>query len=222
MAKIKNKPTLETPAPDQDVPAPDLSALRADIIEKGKSYFDAEDTASSCVTDMVIRIREEREEQPTIERDSVRLVIQEAVAEIRGLKLEHVQSAPDKKLKLSKPEDYAKRNSSYVLVSTLLSIAWPKDEKQDAKVAKAIESGEDRFTVLKKLASKPNKTTQSLDPDRNKITDKNFAEKLKAFLTKYATDTGNSIEEALDKAELEAIPAIREEIAKEDKELAKA
>lgn len=208
MAKVK-APKVE--APDQETPAPDLSALRKSIVADLQTYFESEDSANGAILDGVIKIREAREENPNIERESVRTLIQEAVAEIRGLKIEFVQNAPAVTLKKSKPEDFAKRNSAYVLVSTLMSMSWPKREDEDKKVKKALDDGERRFTVIKKLSVKPSNKTQG--GAGKSITKENFTEKLKQFLVKAQTDMGEkNLEEILDLAELEAIPAIRAEI----------
>lgn len=209
MAKVK-APKPE--APDQEAPAPDLSSLRKSIVADLTTYFESEDSANGAILDGVIKIREAREENENIERESVRLLIQEAVAEIRNLKIEHVQSAPAATLKKSKPEDFSKRQSAYVLVSTLMSMSWPKREDEDKKVKKALDDGERRFTVIKKLSAKPPKGGGGKGGTKA-ITKENFTEKLKQFLVRAQTDMGEkNLEEILDLAELEAIPAIRAEI----------
>lgn len=199
MAKI-NKPTPTKPEnPEiEGVKAPDMAPLITSISGMITTIIEAKETEASANIDIAVAVREFRGENPEVERGAVRLALQTAVAESYGLKIEHVQSKPEETLKKSKPVDYANRNSAYVLVSTLLSIAWPKDEKQDKKVQKMLDDGETRFVVLKKAASKPQANPQR-DPDANKITLDNLGEMLAKFVTQAIADTGASADSIYEK-----------------------
>jgi len=195
MAKL-TKPAPKAPeAPETEgVKAPDMAPLIASISGLIADIKGADETKDNANIDIAVAIREFREENPEVERSAVRLALQTAIADTYGLKIEHVQSKPEETLKKSKPADYANRASAYVLVSTLLSIAWAKDEKQDAKVAKLLDGGERRFVVLKKAASKPQANPQR-DPDANKITLENLPQKLALFVTQAMADTGASADD---------------------------
>lgn len=198
MPKLK-APKTETPAtPTVEAPkAPDISPLLKAIAPLLSTIRDAEGKRDGAVVDIAVEIRAFREENSEVERGAVKLAIQTAIADAYELKIEQVQTKPDEKLKKSKPADYATRNSCYTMVSQLLSIAWSKDEKEDNKVAKALKEGETRFTVLKKLASKPQSNPQR-DPDANKITKENFAAKFALFVTKAMTDIALPQSDVLD------------------------
>ncbi len=98
-----------------------------------------------------------------------------------------------------------------------MSVVAPKGEEQQKRVSKALKDGEKRFTTLVKLASKPQTKRAASDPDKNKITDDNFIEKALAFLTKYATDTGNSVRDGVAKMRDEALDAIEAQLDAETK-----
>lgn len=202
MPKIKTpaptKPATQTP--EVEAPkAPDISPLMESIAPYITEYKEGADVQNNATVNIAVECRAFREENPEVERSAIKLALQTAIADAYGLKIEHVQNKPDDKLKNSKPADYAARNSAYVLVSTLLSIAWAKEEKQDNKVAKALKDGETRFVVLKKLASKPQSNPQR-DPDANKITKENFAAKFALFVTQAMTDMGADQSTVLDMA----------------------
>lgn len=198
MAKIKAPVTKAPVTPEVEAPkAPDISPLMESIAPFISEYKEAEGKQDEARLNIAVECRSFREENPEVERSAIKLALQTAVAEIYSLKIEHVQNKPEEKLKNSKPADYAARNSAYVLVSQLLSIAWAKEEKQDNKVAKALADGETRFVVLKKLASKPQNNPQR-DPDANKITKENFASKFALFVTQAMTDMAKDQSTVLD------------------------
>lgn len=198
MAKTKN-PTPVTETPKTEVPAVDLAPLRKLIFGKLEDQSQAEAKSKECTLDIAFDIADFIEENPTVERESIVVLAREAVAEIRGVKPEQIEKSPDKKLKETRPDDYSKRNSAYVLISNIMSIAWPKKDEQKKAVAKLREKGEDRFTVLLKAAQKPQgASSRGNQGEKGKITKDNFVEKLKAFLTKAATDTAESLDEILD------------------------
>lgn len=215
MAKI-TKPAPAAPSTDAQTvaaPAVDIAPLLASLAPAIEKIKEGETMKEDGILDTIVELRSFREANENLERDQMRTAIQTVVSEGYGLKLEHVQKKPDETLKKSKPADYAIRNSCYTLVSQLLGIAWAKDDKCDAKVAKALEKGEKRFTVLLKTAQKP-QGGGDRDPDANKITKENFAAKFTLFLTKAQSDIGtkdiDEVYELVDKS-LEAMKAAPKE-----------
>lgn len=216
MAKI-NSPTPTKPNTDAQTvaaPAVDMAPLLTALAPHIFALKEAEGARDEAILETVIEIRSFREANENVERDQIRTVIQTAIAESYGLKLEQVAKKPDETLKRMKPADYAVRNSCYTLTSQLLGVAWAKDEKADAKVAKALEKNERRFTVLVKLGQKPQNNPQR-DPDANKITRENFSAKLTLFVEKAKSDLGEktTIEEVWELIEkyLEAATAAPKE-----------
>lgn len=193
MAKI-SAPKPAAPNTDAQVvtaPAVDMAPLMLAMAPFIAELKSAEGARDKAILDTVIEIRSFREANDGVERDQIRTAIQTAVAECYSLKLDQVSKKPDDTLKKSKPADYAVRNSCYTLVSQLMGVAWSKDEKQDAKVAKALEKGESRFTVLVKLGQKPNANSAAGGGATDKkITKENFAVKFTAFLEKALSDIG--------------------------------
>jgi hypothetical protein len=192
MPKIK-KPATVTPAPETpttETPKVDMSPLISQITEGLKAIDEAEGAKNEAVLNTIVEIRAFREENPTAERTDIRLAIQTAVAEQTGLKLAQVQTKPTKDERISK-EVRSQRDSAYVLVSTLLSMAWAKEEKQDEKVAKLLASGEKRFVVIRDASRKPQSRPQH-DPNAGKVTRENFTEELGKFLTKAYADLGGN------------------------------
>lgn len=190
MPKVK-APKIETPiveTPTTEVPKVDMSPLISQLTDGLAALQEVEGKRDECQLTLIVECRGFREENPTVERGDMRLAIQTAVAEQYGLKLAQVQNKPTKDERIAK-EIRSQRESAYVLVSTLLSMAWPKDEKQDTKVAKLLESGETRFTVLRDASRKPSTKVQR-DPDAGKITVANFADKYAEFATKAYADIG--------------------------------
>lgn len=190
MPKVKaptpTTPTTETPAVEQ--PKVDMSPLISQLTAGLAELQEAEGKRDEAQISLIVECRAFREENPTAERSDMRLAIQTAVAEQYSLKLAQVQSKPTKEERIAK-EIRSQRESAYVLVSTLLSMAWPKDEKQDTKVAKLLEGGETRFTVIRDASRKPSQKSQR-DPDANKITVANFTDKYAAFATQAFADIG--------------------------------
>lgn len=196
MPKVKT-PTAPVPATaPAEAAAPDYSILVAQLKPILSEVKDLEDKSRSANLDLAIAIREFREENPTAERNECRLSIQTAVAEQYGLKISQVQDG-DKK---------GKGYSAYTLVSAIMSVAWPKGDKEENKVAKALKEGKG-WVELRKAASKP-QVKRSADPDAKRITADNFATKLANFLTQAQVDIGVSIEDILEMTE-SAIEAIR-------------
>lgn len=200
-------PKASTPkAPSQapvtpEAPKPvDISPLITSLSAHLSTYKEAGETQTNARIDIAVEARSFRDEAGEgFDRAQMRTAIQTAIAETYGLKLDHVQNKPEEKLKNSKPEDYATRNSCYTLVSELLSIAWAKEEKQDAKVAKLLEAGERKWAVLKKAAQKPQNNSGAQTD--NKITRENFAAKFNLWLTGAQTDMACSVEEAVELVE---------------------
>lgn len=192
---------INTPAPKapekpetEGTKAPDISPLISALAPHLSTFHTAEAEAETSRIDMIVELRAFRTENEEVERGSLLLALQTAIAAEYGLKIEHVQSKPDDKLKNSKPADFKLRSGAYQLSRELLGMAWAKDDKCDAKVAKALEAGETRFVVLKKMSQKA-QANPARDPDANKITEENFAAKLSLFLTQAAADTGKSNDE---------------------------
>lgn len=196
MAKKINTPAPKAPEkPETEgTKAPDISPLISALAPHLSSFHEAEDNAENSRIDMIVEMRSFREENEEVERSSILLALQTAIAAEYGLKIEHVQSKPDDKLKTSKPADFKARSGAYQLSRELLGMAWAKDEKCDAKVAKLLEAGEKRFVVLKKASQKA-QSNPARDPDANKITEENFAAKFSLFLTQAQTDTGKPADE---------------------------
>lgn len=183
MSKIK------TPAPAQtkDVPAtdapaaPDISILIGTLAPLLEQRKEGEEALQGNSLEIIIAMREFREENPALDRNDARLALQTVIAEKYSLKLSQVQN--DKK-----PGE--KGNSAYTLVSALLSAAWPKGEAEEKKVAKALAAGKG-FVEVRKAASKPQGARAATDTRR--ITVENFATKLSVFLTQAQTDIGESM-----------------------------
>lgn len=185
--------------PTQDAPAaPDLSALRKELSASIGRIRSSENSGKDALRDSIVAIMEQREKTPDLERESVKALVQELVADAYGVKVEYVQSSPDKKLKDRNFNDWSLRNGAYTLVSQMLSVAWNKDETVQKKVAKLIKEEGDKisFTALLKAGRKPQ--TNPKGGRDNTITKKNLAEKLKAFIVKAATDMNESTDEVLD------------------------
>lgn len=211
MPKVTTPKAPATPTPEPEAPAIDIAPLITSLSPLLSGVAEAEQKIDTATVDIAVECRAFRADNPTLERNSMKLAIQTAVAESYGLKLEDVQSKPDAlspNANAAATEKFKKRNSTYTLVSVLLSIAWPKDEKQDAKVAKLLSGGETRFVVLKKAAQKP-QANAARDPDAGKITAANLAEKHFAFLSKAQSDMAVPMEEILDAIE-EHTNAVRE------------
>lgn len=190
MPKIKT-PKVEAPiveTPSTEVPKVDMSSLISNLTEKFGGLDEAKAAVDNAHFDLIVECRAFREENPTVERGDIKLAIQTAVAEHYGLKLAQVQNKPTKDERIN-AEVRSKRESSYVLVSTLLGAAWAKDEKQEAKVVKLLDAGETRFTVIRDASRKPSTKVQR-DPDAGKITVANFADKYGEFATKAFADIG--------------------------------
>lgn len=202
MPKIKSpSPATETPA--TDTPAVDISPLIAALAPILTDVSKAEDKISGGIVEIAVECRDFRAKNKDVERSQIRLGIATAVAESKGLVLATILTKPAEaptNATKDKLALIARQNSAYTLVSTLLSIAWPKEEKQDAAVAKLLKDGEDRFVVLKKAAAKQQKPG-GRDPDTNKITASNFAEKLMAFLSRAQSDMAVPMDEILGQAE---------------------
>lgn len=194
MPKIK-APTTEPLT--TEAPKVDMSPLIADLVSGLANREEAEGSLNSATLDIVTNIHAFRDKNPECERSEIRLAIQTAVSEKTGLKLSQVTNRPGKDEKI-KAEVRTQRESAYVLVSTLLSMSWPKDEKQDTKVKKLLEDGEDRFTVIKAAATKPNSRTASGNGATSSITRENLTEKFAKFVTKVETDLPAPTSEVLD------------------------
>lgn len=189
MAKIKNPaPVTETPAPE--APAPDMSILISTltpilgtVVEVGKKMHGLnKDLAISCI--------EFREKYSTASRNDIELSLETAVATAYGLKLSQVQN--DKK-----PGE--KGYSAYTLVSAIMTVAWPKGETEQKRVAKAF--AEDKGWVeLRKAASKK-QSRPSKDPNANKCTPENFVNRLHTFLVTCQTDMDTDLLRVLSMAE---------------------
>jgi len=215
MAKLKKNEVNETEK--QELPAPDLTALRADISKSFDSYIEGEDQSKSAMLDIVLRIKEEIDENEDkgLTREMVVLTIQETVAEKYTLKLLEVQNKPSKDAKVSK-DVRSKREAAYVLVSTLASMAWPKGETERKKVNKYLEETEKDDLQFVKIREYSRKKQNNPKPGSNsKVTEENFAEKLKAFFVKAASDMAIKLPAVIDLATDTAIPAINAEINQE-------
>lgn len=216
MAK-QTKQQMEVKNETNEVLPPDLSALKADLGKSFDSYIEGEEQSSGAMVDIVVRLREEIEAQKDngLTREMVVLTIQEVVADKYSLKLLEVQNKLDKN---SKAPNRSKRDSAYVLVSTLSGMAWPKSEDSQKKVEKYIKDtpkDELQFVKIREYSRKKQSNPKGAS-NKDKITKENFAEKLKAFLVKAQTDLGEKdLAEVLDMAEVTAIPAIRAELEAE-------
>jgi hypothetical protein len=217
MAKIQAPKQSKTEAPETEgVQAPDLSGLIQSLAGEVTNLIDGEKQTTNARLNMAVIGREAREEHgEAMSRDDLRLALQTAVAEGYGLKLVDVQNKADKPgptASKDTKDKAAKRNSCYVLVSELLSMAWPKDEKIDKAVAKALAEGEERWTILKGISSKK-QTRPEQDPDAKKITEANLAAKLNIFVTQAQADIGKPLDEifALVQTALDAMIAAPKE-----------
>lgn len=217
MPKIKAPSTpaseVTVGAPATDTPAIDISPLIASLTPLLGEAMEADARKDGAIIDIAIECRNFRSLNSTLERNSVKLAIQTAISESYALKLEDVQNKPDKASPNARPEaleKLRKRESAYVLASTLLSIAWPKNEEQDAKVSKLLKAGEKRFVVLKKAAAK-----QHLNPrerESTQITEENFATKFFEFLSRAQSDMGVPMKDILAMAEAH-IPEMQKALA---------
>lgn len=187
MPRIK-PPAPVTETPTTEAPKVDMSPLITDLLDSLSELQEVEAKRDECYYDLIIKGRAFREENNTVERSDMRLAIQTAIAEKYSLKLAQVQNKPTKDERITK-EVRASRESCYVLVSTLLSAVWPKDEKQDTKVQKLLESGEKRFTIIRDASRKPS-VKSNRDPEAKKITIANFADKYSEFATNAYADIG--------------------------------
>lgn len=198
MAKIK-QPTQPEPTQTQvEAPAaPDISLLIGRLAPLFAQRKEGEEQLATNSRDIIVEMREYRNENPTLERNDLRAALQQVVSDKYGIKLAAVQN--DKK-----PGE--KGYSAYTLVSALLSAAWPKGEAEEKKVAKAIAAGKG-YVEIRKAASKPQ--VNRGDGDNKKlITKENFAIKLAKFLTQAQVDTTFSMTEILEMCDT-AIEAIR-------------
>lgn len=189
MAKI-NTPAPKAQKTDAETiaaPAVDMAPLIQSLAGATEKIRNGDAMKDEGILDAVIEIRSFREANENVERDQIRSAVQTVIAEAYGLKLEQVAKKPDETLKEKKPADYAQRNSCYTLVSQLLAVAWAKSDKNDEKVAKALEKGESRFTVLVKTASQKPGTAAKAEIDRS-ITKENFSAKFTTFLEKFKAD----------------------------------
>ena len=193
MAKVQT-PTPATPA--IETPTVDYSQLLTSLASPLGVVMNAESQSKSGILDAVIAIREFREENPTADRGDVKTTVQQAVADMLGVKLVKVQNS-----KGNGGDDYA-----YTLSSQMLNTAWPKGEKEEKKVAKAISDGKG-WVEVRRASSKP-QSKPARDPNANKITMGNFAAKLNIFLTQAQVDTGLNMSEILRMAEM-SVDAIR-------------
>lgn len=202
MAKINAPKASKVEAPETEgVQAPDLSGLIESLAGEVANIVEGDKASKGARIQMAVLGREAREEHgEALGRDDLRLAIQTAVAEGYGLKLIEVQNKPDKDGPTVSKDIRVKnetRRSCYTLVSELLSMSWPKDEKIDAKVAKAMKDGESRWVVLKAMSSKK-QARPDQDPDAKKITVANLAAKLNLFVTQAQADTALPLEEVYD------------------------
>lgn len=208
MAKIQAPAQKGPESPEAQAPqAPDLSLLVKGLSEQVSGLIEGETAISNGRYNMAVLGREAREEHgEALSRDDLRLALQTAVAEGYGLKLTDVQNKADKPgptASKDQRDKAARRASCYTLVSELLSMAWPKDEKIDKAVAKAVKDGETRWTILKSISSKKQSNRGGGgDPDKNKITRENLAGKLNVFLTQAQADIACPLDEIYELAEI--------------------
>lgn len=202
MPKVQ-APAPATPQTETESPAPDLSILTGRLAPILAETKEIEGQLKSKNLDLAVAVREFREENPNLERSDCKLAIQQAVANAYNLKLAQVQN--DNKAKDENGKSL-KGYSAYVLVSMILSVAWPKGEAEEKRVQKALQQGKGWLEV-KQAASKP-QANKNTDPTSRRITVDNFAVKLNTFLTQAQTDIGEPIEGILDRAEA-AITAMR-------------
>ncbi len=225
MAAKTNKPAPQKPETlNPEAPkAPDISPLISALAPHLSNIHTALNSAESSKVDIAVEGRSFRQENPEVERSAIILAAQTATAAEYGLKIEQVQNKPDDKAyktlknKTSLSDKEREKlalmkacNGAYQLSRELVSLMWAKDDKQDAKVAEAIEKGESRYTVLLKLSQKPQSNPQR-DPDANKFTRANFSGKYSLWLTQVASDIGTTVEEVrelIDKAheQMDAAP----------------
>lgn len=190
MPKV-TQPKAPTEAPAApETPAPDLSILIGNLSPLLEQRKEGEDALQGNSLEIIIQLREFRDENPGLERNDARLALQTVVAEKYGLKLAAVQN--DKK-----PGE--KGYSAYTLVSALLNAAWPKGEAEEKKVAKAIAAGKG-YVEVRKAASKP-QGNRAANADARRITVENFATKLSTFLTQAQVDIGEDMLAILTRAE---------------------
>ncbi len=189
MAKITTPApaSTKTTAPTGEAPAaPNVSVLIGTLAPLLATRKEGEEALNSNSRDIIIAMREFKEENPSFERNDCKLALQTVIAEKYSLKLAQVQNDSDSK---------AKGYSAYTLVSALLNAAWPKGEAEEKKVAKAIKDGKG-YVEIRKAASKPQSNRQQGE-DKNKITADNFANKATAFVVKAETDMAVSRESVL-------------------------
>lgn len=196
MAKIK-APGAPAPTEVEAPAAPDMSVLLSTLDGLLGGILDADKQKEQSSLDIIIACREFREENPNLERNDLKLTIQQACANKYGIKLTAVQND-------NKPG--AKGYSAYTLVSALLSAAWPKGESEEKRVAKAIKEGKG-YVEVRKAASK-RQTNRAPDASGRKITEENFPTKFATFLTQAQADTGKSMEDIIEMAEV-ALEAIK-------------
>ena len=198
MAKIKQPTTTTTtttPAPSIEATAPiiDYGALAMLIAEKQTNVLEFQGRADSGNIDCALDAIEFRQANPEAERKDIVLAIAQGIAEPRGLKVDDIIKAPDKTLNAptatpAQREKYTTRNSAYTLLSSLATIAWPKDADAEKRVKKLLDSGERGFVKLKAAASKKQKNPAAPTPTEDKITEDNFGTRLGLFLTKALMD----------------------------------
>jgi hypothetical protein len=193
MAKIKT-PTPSTPIPE--TPTIDINILIESLASPLQSIHDADESKKSGILDAVVKIIEFKEENPTLERSDCKLAVQQAVANMLNIKIAKVQNS-----KANGGDDYA-----YTLASQMLNTAWPKGEKEQAAVKKAIDAGKG-WVEVRKASAKRQKNPQR-DPDAKKITKDNFASRLMIFLNQAQVDTSIPLADILDMAD-KAVDAIR-------------
>lgn len=183
MAKIK-QPAPATEAPTTEAPAPDMAPLIQSFSEIFATREEAEQKVDECNLEIAVIGREFREENPTVERPAILLAVQTAVATAKKIKLSHLTNYKDQSDKVKKDA-----GSAYTLTSSLMSMIWHKNpdiEKKGAKLS-SDEIRKEGWVKFKTRMSKKHNRTEP-DPDRNKITEANFAEKLGAFLTQAVAD----------------------------------
>lgn len=197
MAKIKT-PTVTTNTPDVETPAVivDYGSLTVQISALQSGVLEAQGKVDEGNIECALTAREFREANPEAEREKIRLAVATSIAETRGLKVDDIQKAPDKSLNSPsatplQKEKYALRKYAYELLSRLMSVAWPKDEDGEKRVAKLIESGERGFVKLVAAAAKKQKNPATTPTDEGKITEENFGTRLGLFLTKALLDLGD-------------------------------
>lgn len=200
MAKIKQpKEKVETNTPDTEAPAPDYSALIAQIETAQTISAESAAKADAANIDSAIFAYEFRIANPNAERKEILLCLATGVAAPRGLKPDDIMTAPDKTLKLGNATQqlkYKTLESAYNLTRRMLSVAWPSGEDEQKAVKKLIDGGERGFVKLTRAAAKRHKNPKDGGATK-RYTPENLPEKVKIFVMNVSTDIGESYEESL-------------------------